>query len=43
MNKIGRDLVMWEREIFEKNNGPVYENGYCRIKMDQIYNTFIIY
>jgi len=40
MNKIGRDLVMWEREIFEENNGPMYENGYCRIKIDQIYNTF---
>lgn len=31
---------MGKREIFEKNNGPMYKNGYCRIKMDQICNTF---
>jgi len=33
-NKMDRPLIIWERENSRKIYGPLYENGYWRIKMN---------
>ena len=33
-NKMDRVLIIWEREILRIIYGPVYENGYWRMKIN---------